>query len=172
MGQPSVEGLSPRLRGNPIRATAMVLETSLAGLSPRLRGNQLNLDAVGRRRRTGLSPRLRGNPVIVRQVAVGDRSIPAPAGEPRMSCRSTTRCRVYPRACGGTLRGRRRSGQRAARSIPAPAGEPGLQPWSQWASLEVYPRACGGTTNLVAVQRRRSVSWVYPRACGGTAWLP
>ena len=113
----------------------------------------------------GLSPRLRGNPDRSRCRCGCRRSIPAPAGEPRLPDSGRLHRRVYPRACGGTnlpdnylltaqglsprLRGnpRHHAGQvRRIRSIPAPAGEPPgdlvLDPMAG-----VYPRACGGTSS-------------------------
>ena len=50
----------------------------------------------------GLSPRVRGNLRVlpVRHDPIG--SIPARAGEPPPAYPQRTRCRVYPRACGGT----------------------------------------------------------------------
>ena len=50
----------------------------------------------------GLSPRLRGNPLPSAILSLLQRSIPALAGEPWPSTTATSRCRVYPRACGGT----------------------------------------------------------------------
>ena len=111
----------------------------------------------------GLSPRLRGNPLETPHRPRSGWSIPAPAGEPTGPQSSECRCRVYPRACGGTLRygllkplhlglsPRLRGNRRAGRlrreyqgSIPAPAGEP-TSTARCTASTTVYPRACGGT---------------------------
>ena len=50
----------------------------------------------------GLSPRLRGNPGYWRRSNVGNRSIPALAGEPLLSHPVAVGNKVYPRACGGT----------------------------------------------------------------------
>ena len=50
----------------------------------------------------GLSPRVRGNPLIVAVVMSLSGSIPACAGEPRISGRAAEFHRVYPRVCGGT----------------------------------------------------------------------
>ena len=57
----------------------------------------------------GLSPRVRGNPLDPLHLVLGQRSIPACAGEP---AQTATRCRsgsVYPRVCGGTNSGIRAS---------------------------------------------------------------
>ena len=149
-------GLSPRMRGNPPRSCVSI--PGSPGLSPRMRGNRSE-DGVCLA--GGLSPRMRGNLTDV-------------------GCRS----RVYPRACGGTP---------AWTASPWPA-------WHGW----VYPRACGGTRTspdrptcpakgLSPRMRGNpvgSASWtspgsipahagepkasaqarVYPRACGGTTF--
>ena len=111
----------------------------------------------------GLSPRMRGN----RDVAKADEStrgsIPAHAGEPGRGHTLLGAKRVYPRACGGTMKGlgnvlvesglsprmrgnpeRRQRGQHQEGSIPAHAGEP-QRLARQQAARRVYPRACGGT---------------------------
>ena len=112
----------------------------------------------------GLSPRMRGNQQqpITEPTAAG--SIPAHAGEPALSCRIRKLFRVYPRACGGTvraitqataaeglsprMRGNHPEDVRQSDdlgSIPAHAGEPLLVPVDVQSS-RVYPRACGGTS--------------------------
>ena len=119
----------------------------------------------------GLSPRVRGNLRQGRQQGQGSRSIPARAGEPRLTAWIAAFSRVYPRTCGGTqarerrnpksyglsprVRGNREHGVAVPifdGSIPARAGEP-LLPVLFIPAGEVYPRACGGTPNsqLVAV---------------------
>ena len=172
-------GLSPRTRGN--RCSAPTIETPAgsipanageppraAALSfvskvyPRERGGTWPPRATVRRR-SGLSPRTRGNPSTSSAAAVGLRSIPANAGEPRRLGKTRSAKRVYPRERGGTrrvaclpphdtglsprTRGNPPSQQRhrsATRSIPANAGEPrrrvqGRRP------AKVYPRERGGT---------------------------
>ena len=114
----------------------------------------------------GLSPRVRGNQHLL-LVQPDDRgSIPACAGEPKSSGRSSWIARVYPRVCGGTYRSinsqtnsrglsprvrgnppRPSRGQAPPRSIPACAGEPAY-PYSSSAAAVVYPRVCGGTNYL------------------------
>ena len=94
---------------------------------------------------------------------LGDRSIPACAGEPRPCRGRRTAGKVYPRVCGGTspvrflagveqglsprVRGNRGAGLRAEvrwGSIPACAGEPvSLRETDR--TWRVYPRVCGGT---------------------------
>ena len=112
-----------------------------------------------------LSPRLRGNRVVPVRAQQPERSIPAPAEEPRTTTTRWPPKTVYPRARGGTadviaevafarglsprLRGNRPpclNNQRiVGGSIPAPAGEPTTMPMRPDKS-RVYPRACGGTT--------------------------
>ena len=146
--QMALEGLSPRLRGNPfvirsIPAPAGEPPCSLRswGLSPRLRGNRSG--SPMRSCSSGLSPRLRGNPVQDPTDVGAERSIPAPAGEPCPMSTCSVCGRVYPRACGGT-RYLFLVPTLVGRSIPAPAGEPSnaTTPVKRGA---VYPRACGGT---------------------------
>ena len=137
--RPAVEGLSPRLRGNPGRMGAVVPPSKVY---PRACGGTYvrhNLSDY----EEGLSPRLRGNLRPAQPIGLRRRSIPAPAGEPGPLSDSKPHRRVYPRACGGTsmredgtrlirglsprLRGNRlvlHPGECARRSIPAPAGEP------------------------------------------------
>ena len=111
----------------------------------------------------GLSPRMRGNPGRVCDSLVGQRSIPAYAGEPVHEYLRRSQHQVYPRVCGGTgvacrsggmARGLspRMRGNRCCRlsyisawgSIPAYAGEP-RQRQIYLHQSEVYPRVCGGT---------------------------
>ena len=109
-------------------------------------------------------------------------SIPARAGEPFCVWLDLLWDPVYPRACGGTRRPRRKRGQarglsprvrgnrrvsylrwQATGSIPARAGEPDTRRYEcecQW----VYPRACGGTTSASA--RSRLASGLSPRVRG------
>ena len=53
----------------------------------------------------GLSPRLRGNHLASARSHVAVRSIPAPAREPVQEIDDLPAFQVYPRACGGTIRG-------------------------------------------------------------------
>ena len=123
----------------------------------------LNLEYV---ELTGLSPRMRGNlrSGLVFLGICG--SIPAHAGEPPPRAPGTCRCRVYPRACGGTSdrsrscsmisglsprmrgnQGRNRTRRVFQGSIPAHAGEP-FSTRRVHLVVRVYPRACGGTSPL------------------------
>ena len=110
-----------------------------------------------------LSPRGRGNHPPRYRRHGGSGSIPARAGEPRVTVQVADRIGVYPRAGGGTRlicraapigpglsprgRGNRARLGHAARgrgSIPARAGEPTPSPRAPPAA-RVYPRAGGGT---------------------------
>ena len=113
-----VNGLSPRLRGNPLCGD----EPALLGGSipapageppwvcdfhfvfrvyPRACGGTTGASGMWPWVR-GLSPRLRGNPLPKEWRPSNDRSIPAPAGEPLAITSVTVSRLVYPRACGGT----------------------------------------------------------------------
>ncbi len=122
---------------------------------------------------TGLSPRVRGNHRRRAGLSACCGSIPARAGEPFGFRRSVVSSRVYPRACGGTPRLRKRKSPAAGLSprvrgnqlkiknkllsrgsIPARAGEP-LALLASVLSGKVYPRACGGTRPPSAAARPR-----------------
>ena len=120
-------GLSPRVRGNrrhgvrrqrgrgsiPARAGEPCPENgepSNPKVYPRACGGTTEWDNVDKQKR-GLSPRVRGNHVELKEVLLATGSIPARAGEPPAWSRGFRRSAVYPRACGGTLVNRVRSGQ-------------------------------------------------------------
>ena len=113
--------------------------------------------------RQGLSPRVRGNPVARQPRLSARRSIPACAGEPSSTCRLTVPGSVYPRVCGGTLRG-----------LHAADSDPGLSPRvrgnliraRRCSSGQGSIPACAGEPALPGRPRRRQA--VYPRVCGGT----
>ena len=136
-----VQGLSPRVRGNP---SIPRYHDGACGLSPRVRGNR-----TGGRHHHGSAG-----------------TIPACAGEPLYRQYGLGHPRDYPRVCGGTsirpsmdsrvlgLSPRVRGNRRASSpecvlhgTIPACAGEPrtgkGQKP-DDWD----YPRVCGGTEDL------------------------
>ena len=136
----------------------------------------------------GLSPRGRGNPPDAVDHAVADGSIPAWAGEPRRSARSSGGGWVYPRVGGGTARlshlltratglSPRGRGNRdcwysvswTRWSIPAWAGEPIFRRRS-FASSWVYPRVGGGTANTsIGLQNTDGLS---PRGRGNRRLIP
>ena len=109
---------------------------------------------------------MRGNRHIAGIAKHSEGSIPARAGEPRLSPARQPLAWVYPRACGGTdgpgisepvagglsprVRGnlrRRRWPYDRYRSIPARAGEP-VPHCHVGPCYTVYPRACGGTRDV------------------------
>ena len=113
-----VQGLSPRVRGNPraseVHPRASRSIPACAGepwptparaacckVYPRVCGGTVLLllcvDIV-----RGLSPRVRGNRRYPVREPVAHRSIPACAGEPSLPADSAIKTTVYPRVCGGT----------------------------------------------------------------------
>ena len=114
----SLDGLSPRLRGNPPRtsgSTASGWSIPAPAGEPATVGAPLEMLAVYPRacggtgsdgcptyQLAGLSPRLRGNQWRYLSWFRPVRSIPAPAGEPVTVDRVQVNSGVYPRACGGT----------------------------------------------------------------------
>ena len=117
----SQTGLSPRMRGNPRRWPE---GTELSGSIPAHAGEPRGKSsrwywirvypracggtwawAIWACLGLGLSPRMRGNlsASATHDTPLG--SIPAHAGEPRQASSRRRRCRVYPRACGGTCIG-------------------------------------------------------------------
>ena len=159
MAQEPGEGPSPRVRGSPAagargaRAPGSIpacagkpwpsrLSTSGSRVHPRVCGEAWP-SATSRFRVPGPSPRVRGSPDEVGADALVARSIPACAGKPRASRRTTATLRVHPRVCGEAVRGGRwtttrrgpsprvrgslirpTTGMREAGSIPACAGKP------------------------------------------------
>ena len=147
----------------------------IQGLSPRLRGNPNQ--TAGIPQVLGSIPALAGEPAYGLCEPWPGGSIPALAGEPKGRQHSLAIYEVYPRACGGTslqrlsllhdsglsprLRGNRHTQGLTDpddRSIPALAGEPqGGPPVAQCTA--VYPRACGGTQiNLFRAVTRYGLS--------------
>ena len=131
---------------------------------------------------TGLSPRVRGNHNVERRLCLGERSIPACAGEPGHQDTESLWTGVYPRVCGGTAKPTATSGdddglsprvrgnlalrQRLAiqaRSIPACAGEPYSRLYDRGVD-RVYPRVCGGTCRWCI--RRSGPTGLSPRVRG------
>ena len=173
-------GLSPRVRGNPQRATeghfAVRSIPACAGepsaiLTPKMRlvvyprvcGGTGPLQArVGGM--DGLSPRVRGNPVPAAQFPIRRRSIPACAGEPAAARAGTGPPQVYPRVCGGT-----RFMQFAI------VGKQGLSPRVRGNRPEFrVPAVPAGSIPACAGEPRRHLAGprgprVYPRVCGGTS---
>ena len=171
-------GLSPRGRGN--QPVTPLTDTGKGGVYPRVGGG--TYEEIGNPRLfsgTGLSPRGRGNqPVSPSPIDRGKGSIPAWAGEPRISngwaglsaWAGEPRIRfpltvtlVYPRVGGGT------------RHLEVIGGALcGLSPRGRGnRNLSRYVR--GGVGSIPAwageprsVAKMRHISWVYPRVGGGT----
>ena len=180
-GQPGgrYEGLSPRVRGNQIRAISPEMPDwsipACAGepapaagrnrasqVYPRVCGGTGGIPSGGSPG-GGLSPRVRGNrrrfPSIVGQPG----SIPACAGEPTGRGIAPPVRRVYPRVCGGTL----------VADAPVRRNE-GLSPRVR-GNLFIPPSALSGRRSIPAcagepppVPPVKRVVRVYPRVCGGT----
>ncbi len=173
------EGLSPRVRGNPVvpglaagpvgSIPACAGEpTTSSGFSsgrrvyPRVCGGTGRM-VIGDHLAKGLSPRVRGNPY---SSAVGTRpsgSIPACAGEPVFVGGRHAAERVYPRVCGGTCG-----------EAPISNAKAGLSPRVR-GNLKPAIRAsgyCGSIPACAGEPNRGCVRWplwrVYPRVCGGT----
>ncbi len=179
--QPSLLlGLSPPMRGKLVMGGPLILITrsipAHAGETP-CRVVRLSPTAVYPRPcggnfvvlhpeeiMEGLSPPMRGKRPALDPHHVGNRSIPAHAGETPTTTSWASGTQVYPRPCGGNgpvpacvcfihglsppMRGKLALFQRQPlhyRSIPAHAGETyqADQPGPQ---LPVYPRPCGGNT--------------------------
>ena len=112
-----LRGLSPRVRGSPMRRvsraggtrsipagagepTTSCLCPALSTVYPRGCGGARYREHTPTRRR-GLSPRVRGSPSVRLVVSVALGSIPAGAGEPTMANCEAYGHEVYPRGCGG-----------------------------------------------------------------------
>ena len=179
VSQPSVHGLSPRVRGNlsdayssgsgvgsiPARAgepDGYIPAEYLTKVYPRACGGT-HLTADGPSMLGGLSPRVRGNPGIDGHRVPRVGSIPARAGEPAFCSARHSMGRVYPRACGGTnlvsaivtsylgLSPRVRGNLRLSGSLS--------QRSRSIPARAGEPSPCG--ISLI-------FTLVYPRACGGT----
>ena len=162
-GGKALDGLSPRVRGNPAPGSSMAghirsipacageppdgkLPDTLRRVYPRVCGGTWrNLPLCGMY--MGLSPRVRGNlrPPYSPWEAPG--SIPACAGEPCITSPSSTPPWVYPRVCGGT------EAKRMKKSV-----------------RRVYPRVCGGTPRWLSIARH--AGGLSPRVRGNPSLPP
>ena len=134
-----IDGLSPRMRGNPRYAPAAVIpRRSIPAYAGEPPGCQLRPRRNGVYPRVcggtwydlylaptlpGLSPRMRGNHVTCVHGITKGGSIPAYAGEPRIPVMPPHRLGVYPRVCGGTTLRRAREPQERGLS-PRMRGNP------------------------------------------------
>ena len=176
-------GLSPRVRGNrqgqderplPRRSIPACAGEPRAGgpgraccrVYPRVCGGTHH--ATSRfQSLTGLSPRVRGNPSAHTTGRGIGRSIPACAGEPPGSGRTTPPKEVYPRVCGGTPEGSATRPSNAGLS-PRVRGNPG-GPLPAGRASGSIPACAGEPTPGRPAPRS---TWVYPRVCGGTSCWP
>ena len=173
------EGLSPRVRGNPVRTDVTVIlnrsiparageprppafPRGIGSVYPRACGGTATDHRVAGSL-AGLSPRVRGNLVSFLVAAGAVRSIPARAGEPNSMCQWAMSTPVYPRACGGT-----------GSVGPLPACPPGLSPRVRGNRISaivllIWRRSIPARAGEpLAGRPRHPVQRVYPRACGGT----
>ena len=135
----NLSGLSPRMRGNPVRPRAPPARSgsipAYAG-EPGHRGGRAYRNEVyprvcggtrcisdGAAIAGGLSPRMRGNRRNIAGRGAASGSIPAYAGEPVRLPERRAYMGVYPRVCGGTLLGHRSCAGRAGLS-PRMRGNP------------------------------------------------
>ena len=173
------QGLSPRVRGNPIVESVRngntrsipacagephPAQASAVGMKvyPRVCGGTRGASSYHPPGK-GLSPRVRGNPAADDDTGRPLRSIPACAGEPQNAHHHHPHRRVYPRVCGGT---------------PAATSEagisPGLSPRVRGNPYRTTPHqrgtrsipACAGEPTTPPC--RPTTTKVYPRVCGGT----
>ena len=135
-----LQGLSPRVRGNPVRHDYARI---VAGSIPARAGEPVTGSVACALR--GVYPRACGGTTDTIDIAVIRQGLsPRCAGEPPTQSTSPSSGRVYPRACGGT-RWRMTRSRRPRGLSPARAGEP-ASPRAPVAQGAVYPRACGGTS--------------------------
>ena len=172
-------GLSPRVRGNPLQMRLMVHNRgsipACAGepkntarfdgmmpVYPRVCGGT-SLTICCTACTAGLSPRVRGNRHVVIDSCALPGSIPACAGEPSIWSAAIAASSVYPRVCGGTI-------------LPpnVEACNRGLSPRVRGnRSWRVMQPSYGRSIPACAGEPRQSVrsprtTEVYPRVCGGT----
>ena len=176
----SVEGLSPRVRGNLLlgllRASGGGSIPASAG-EPRRAGRPASPPGVYPREcggtslhastgcaTVGLSPRVRGNRAGDARRSGRGGSIPASAGEPPWWPWPDGVAGVYPRECGGTMEAKT-SASAVWGLSPRVRGNPrrrlaGGLPWGSIPASAGEPATAPGTEAAVGV---------YPRECGGTA---
>ena len=174
-----LQGLSPRVRGNPptavnagpenrsIPACAGEPESRLThviplSVYPRVCGGTCKsypflIPLVG------LSPRVRGNHCGSWGEHVNLRSIPACAGEPGLLYVKDNWDRVYPRVCGGTMTTTARR-THIHHLSPRVRGNH-RQRDDHWDERRSIPACAGEPTNA---KTSLSSDGVYPRVCGGT----
>ena len=179
MVDPTTEGLSPRVRGNPRALEAAVTEPrsipacagepnrghcrpNLYQVYPRVCGGT-KPKTIPNSSSTGLSPRVRGNLAKVIELVLDARSIPACAGEPIFRGAARELIAVYPRVCGGTTDILYLSPLHRGLS---PRVRGNLYDCARWyGHMRSIPACAGEPYRRKATLR---LSTVYPRVCGGT----
>ena len=179
LGSDILTGLSPRVRGNPVRqALASAPDRTIPACAgepltaplregvcqdyPRVCGGTMGAADVTSPA-TGLSPRVRGNPPPIRRFLVQAGTIPACAGEPSPLFSGARWHGDYPRVCGGTYLRACWPGSEAGLS-PRVRGNPPRPPCAA-APRGTIP-ACAGEPTWTWRPACRSAD--YPRVCGGT----
>ena len=136
----------------------------------------------------GTSPHLRGNRHQVLHHVLGQRDIPAPAGQPATWRPTSTGGSGHPRTCGATgggtqwaaitngtsphLRGNRDEtliSEAYQRDIPAPAGQP-IIGWRDPGQREGHPRTCGATPKSKFMPRYPTGTSPHLRGNRPCAW--
>ncbi len=174
-----IEGLSPRVRGNPLchpaRPAAPGSIPACTGepcatwnrkccgkVYPRVYGGTRMTSSLVLTCR-GLSPRVRGNPPLAPAERYDRGSIPACTGEPIVPSSTSSGSGVYPRVYGGTLRDLEQEVLREGLS-PRVRGNPsaGAPAGARAGSIP----ACTGEPR--GSRRPETGTRVYPRVYGGT----
>ena len=133
-----------------------------SGLSPRVRGNPVRGPFAGQW--TGSIPASAGEPRTAWSGRGSATVYPRECGGTLTPwTRTGSTCGLSPRVRGNPRRGRRR--QPVRRSIPASAGEPSPRSGKRM-MFPVYPRECGGTCNQA--QLRQQMAGLSPEGGGGT----
>ena len=153
-------GLSPRVRGKP--GGELMADWNLS-VYPRVCGGNPR-GSPGMSHAAGLSPRVRGKRAAAAIPKLGNRSIPACAGETNGFRVRNDRQRVYPRVCGGNWAGCKGCFCWHGLS-PRVRGKP----WTERDTIDWLRSipACAGETG--GVRHFRTPEAVYPRVCGGNA---
>ena len=175
----SAEGLSPRVRGNPMSVRhhtgglrsipacageprTPAITTSTTTVYPRVCGGT-DFALLETAAAIGLSPRVRGNRSARRPVSPWPGSIPACAGEPLIYAVPLPHEQVYPRVCGGTA-GRHRDSWPWTGLSPRVRGNRSFTRYLYHTNRSIP--ACAGEPPACYVVC--AMCRVYPRVCGGT----
>ena len=178
LNAPLPRGLSPRGRGKrPSKGFGHNRQRSIpawagetfagqglgagGGVYPRVGGGNMNTQMI-QPRSCGLSPRGRGKPLPAAMSDVGQRSIPAWAGETNSISKTAGPSRVYPRVGGGNPGRQFRRGGVQGLSPRGRGKRPGCD--LTMAATGSIPAWAGETA---APARRPLIDGVYPRVGGG-----